>query len=161
MNVMRDQQRSCAEQIEMYSQGAGFMRGRMGPQLGDYVPRLVMPESTAPASSPPLGFFSGGGGGSSNDWETQGSLTSDLEIDAVLAHFTDQVDAQGWAGDSEVTGATVATASWTKTVDGLDLIGLLTIVEQADATWSMKFRIVRKNAAGGPSVNRIVDEVRR
>jgi hypothetical protein len=152
------QQMTCAEQIQMYSQGPGGLRGRQGPQLGEYMPRLVMPEANTPA--PQRSVLGMSSGGSSNDWETDAMLASDQSIDELLEHFTSQVDAQGWAGDSEVAGANVATASWTKTIDDMELLGLLTILELADDNWEMKFRIVRKNTAGGAAVNRAVDEVR-
>ena len=42
----------------------------------------------------------------------------------------------------------MATASWTKSVDDINLIGILTILEVAENTWSMKFRIVRAGVGG-------------
>jgi len=143
-------QRTCAEEIEMITQGPAAMRGRMGPELSQYVPRLLMPESNTAEASPRV-FM--GSGGSSNDWETGASLVSEWSIDAVFEHFTSQVNAQGWTADSAVTGAAVATASWTKTVNDMDLVGLLTIINTAENTWQMKFRILRKSNAA-PAANR-------
>lgn len=147
--TVNSRQQTCAEQIEMTAQGPMAMRGRMGPELSQYMPRLLMPESNTPGIPSPRAFF--GGGGSSNDWETEGSLISDLSIDEVFEHFTAQVNEQGWTPDSEVTGATVATASWTKTVDDMDLVGLLAIIATAENNWEMKFRILRKSEVASTS----------
>jgi hypothetical protein len=44
-----------------------------------------------------------------------------------------------------VTGSVVASGSWTKTIDDMDLVGMLLIVQQADNTWDLRFRVLRKN----------------
>jgi hypothetical protein len=141
---------SCAEQ-------AGGMRRMMGPRLSEYVPRLVMPVSTT-APNPAMGnLMGGGGGGSSDEWESRGALAIDWNIQQIFTHFSDQVVGQGWMPDGAVTGVEVASGSWTRTVDGLDLIGLLTIVATAPNSWDLRFRLVNKGEAGAmPAVNRNV-----
>jgi hypothetical protein len=140
------QQPSCAQLLDPASQGgldprAMAMSGRM---LSQYVPRLLMPQANNSTSAPYFG--GGGGGGGMNDWEARGTLTSDWNIDEVVEHFVEQIEAQGWEQDSEVTGSVVATGSWTKTVDDMDLIGTLSILQQAENTWDLRFRVVRTGA---------------
>lgn len=149
-------QPGCAEQAALMAQGMG-MRAMMGPGLREYVPQLVMPVS-ATAPNPAMGnIMAGGGGGSSDEWETRGALVIDWNIQQVFTHFADQVVGQGWTADSAVTGVQAASGSWTRTVDGLDLIGLLTIVATAPDSWDLKFRLVNKGGTGaGPVMNRTV-----
>jgi hypothetical protein len=142
-------QPSCAEQAALMAPG-GAMRRMMGPRLSEYMPRLVMPVS-ATAPNPAMGnIMGGGGGGSSDEWESRGALAIDWNIQQIFTHFSDQVVAQGWTQDAAVSGAQVASGSWTRNVDGLDLIGLLTIVATAPNSWDLRFRLVNKGEAGTP-----------
>lgn len=128
-----------------------------GMSMMQYVPRLVMPASTGAPS--PMGFFSGGGGGGSgNDWETRGSLNSDLPIDEAFEHFAAQIGEQDWAKDADVIGAQMAVGSWTKTVEGgIELIGSLTVLMLAEDTYDLRFRLVRKGQQGSTLImNRAV-----
>jgi hypothetical protein len=142
-------QPSCAQLLDPAGQG-GFDPRAMamsGRTLSQYVPRLLMPQASGSTTAP---FFGGGGGGGGmNDWEARGALTSDWDIDEIVEHFVEQIEEQGWEQDSEVTGAVVATGSWTKTVDDMDLIGTLSILQQAENTWDLRFRIVRTGSGNG------------
>ncbi len=144
-------QPTCAQRLDPAFQQFG-PRGFGGPQLAQYIPRLVMPTAGAADANQPrivdaVSFATGGGGGS-NDYESRGNLRTDLSIDAIAQHFIEQIEEQGWAPDSEVTGAVVASGSWTKTVDDMDLIGTLLIVQQDGNIWDLRFRVLRKNAPG-------------
>lgn len=64
--------------------------------------------------------------------------------DALFEHFAEQVGRQGWETDSAVSGTEVAFGSWTKTVAGTALVGMLTLTQTAENTWDLKFRILRQ-----------------
>lgn len=138
-------QPTCAQRLDPgYQQFGPPGFGRQG--LSQYVPRLVMPMASATAANQPrldaVSFASGGGGGS-NDYESRGSLQSDMGIDDIAQYFIEQIEQQGWAPDSKVTGSVVASGSWTKTIDDMDLVGTLLIVQQAENTWDLRFRVLR------------------
>jgi hypothetical protein len=139
-------QASCQQQRDPSFQQFG-PRG-FGPQLMQYAPRLVMPQPDTSANGPQriVDAVSVGGGnsGNMNDWESRGTLRIDWSLDEIAQHFVEQIEDQGWMPDSEVTGAVVASGSWTKTVDDMELTGILTIVEQAENTWDLKFRVMRR-----------------
>ncbi|MDY6983656.1 MAG: hypothetical protein SV422_11255 [Pseudomonadota bacterium] len=52
----------------------------------------------------------------------------------------------------------MAFGSWTKTVDGNALLGMLTLVETGADSWDLKFRIVQ-GGSGAPA--NVVNEVVR
>lgn len=151
--------RSCAEEAEMITRGPGspFRGGADG--VNQYLPALVMPASDVATGRQPAIFSSGGGGGSSNDFETRGFLAITWEGAALLTHFAEQIEDQGWQPDTQTSSAQTAFGSWTKTVDGNALLGMLTLVETGVDSWDLKFRIVR--AGSGAPANIVVDEVVR
>src|SRR5690606_37397062 len=107
--------------------------------------RMIMPASNQPITPGPrivdsVGF---GSSGDADAWETYGALVLDWSIREIFEHFADQVDEQGWAIDIEAIGAVVASASWTKTIEDMNLVGTLTILPQAENTWDLRFRLVR------------------
>lgn len=149
--------RSCAEDAEMAALGPGGGMMRAGiDRMREYMPALVMPPSDAGPVSPIS--FTGGGGGSSNDYETRGFLSITWDGDALLEHFAEQVVEQGWQPDAQTSSAQTAFGSWTKTVDGNALLGMLTLVETGDDSWDLKFRVVR-GGSGAPA--NVVDRVNR
>lgn len=148
---------TCAEMLAQAAQGYSGMGFRRGGMLDTYAPKLIMPESNMPTR--PTAFMGGGGGGSSNDWESRGALTIDWEIGDIYEHFASQIGEQGWLADSDASGGVVATGSWTKSVDDVNLVGMLSIIKLAENTWDMRFRIVRQGGAAGGLINsRIIRE---
>ncbi|MGV3590925.1 MAG: hypothetical protein ACO1PZ_04495 [Gammaproteobacteria bacterium] len=148
--------RSCAEEAEMMSlgpQGRPFREGADG--VRQYMPELVMPVSDV--ATRPQGFLTGGRGGSSDDFEERSSLSITWSSEALMAHFAEQIVEQGWQPDTQVSSTRTAFRSWTKTVDGNELLGTLTLVETSEDNWDLKFRIVR---GGGATVNAGGDFVR-
>jgi hypothetical protein len=141
-------EQSCAEQAEMMTQGPMGMRMQRGPQLQQYIPRLVMPQSTSAPRGGDLIAFNMGGGGGNDEWETRGTVSVDWSIDAIAQYFVEQIEEQGWAADSEVTGSVAASGSWTKTIDDMELVGTLMIVRQAENTWDLRFKILRQVELG-------------
>jgi hypothetical protein len=140
-------QPTCAQRLDPgYQQFGPPGFGRQN--LSQYVPRLVMPTAST-ANNPQRVIdemiISSGGGGGGNDFESRGTLRSGLGIDAIAEHFIDQIEQQGWEADSEVTGSVVASGSWTKTIDDMDLIGTLLIAHQGEDTWDLRFRILRQS----------------
>lgn len=130
------------------------MMGPMGPGARGgviaHMPTLVVPEAGDALRSMPS--IRGGGGGSPNDWESSTPLASELSLQQLYEHFAPQLIAQGWALDSVGTGSFLATGSFTKTVEGdMELIGILNVLELAENSFDLKFRLVSKTtAAGGP-----------
>lgn len=141
-------QPTCAQLLDPGFQQFG-PRGFAGPVLAQYVPRLVMPQANAAANAPQQRIVSevsvgGSGGGSQNEWEARGTLYIDWSIDDIAEHFVQQIEDQGWKADAEVTGSVAASASWTKSVDDMELTGVLLIAQVADTAWDLRFRILRR-----------------
>lgn len=132
-------QPTCAQQMDPAGYG---MRG-MGTTLSQYVPRLMLPKSNA--AVPPINSF-GTGSGSMTDWEARNTLGSDWDIDRITQHFVEQIDAQGWQKEAIAIGDTATMGTWTRTVDDKKLIGTLSIIEQADDVWDLRFRLVMAGA---------------
>src|SRR5690606_37373965 len=121
------------------------------------MPALVMPAPDIATVRQPADFSSGGGG-SSNDYETRSFLSITWDGETLLTHFAEQIVEQGWQPDTQTSSEQTAFGSWTKTVDGNALGGMLTLVETADDNWDLKFRIVQ--GGSGARAN-VVDEVVR
>lgn len=122
----------------------GFFRPGAG--LAEYMPRLVMPEQEDGRDRP---FMGGGGGGSSNDWESRASIAIDWSADRLFHHFSSQVIEQDWTLDAESIGGLLSTGTWTKSPeDGVELIGILSVLELTDDNYEMRFRVLRTNAGG-------------
>ena len=145
-------QPGCAEMVGQATQNSTAMGFRGGNIVAPYAPKLLMPQSNT-TPTPSMGFFGGGGGGSQNDWESRGTLALDWSINEIYAHFAEQIAEQGWATDSEATGAMVATGNWTKYIDDMDLVGTLSILKLADNVWELHFRLVRQGGAQRGAAN--------
>ncbi|HEY0963014.1 MAG TPA: hypothetical protein VGE69_11725 [Pseudomonadales bacterium] len=150
MAALGGARRTCAEEAQIMSRADGPFRGPGG--VREYLPALVMPPSDVTAGRQPAIFSSGGGGGSSNDFETRGFLSITWDGRALMEHFAPQLAEQGWAPDTQVSGTKTAFGSWTKTIDGNALLGLLTLVETGDDAWDLKFRVVRGGSAPADAV---------
>ena len=120
-----------------------------------------MPEQDDRPNPP---FMGGGGGGSSNDYESRANIAIDWPAGRLFHHFATQVTDQDWTLDSESVGGVLSTGTWTKTTaQGVGLLGILSVLEQGEENYEMRFRVLRRNAGAGPAVQirsaRIVDEV--
>ena len=136
---------TCAQlQGGVLNDPAFGIRNGLGPALSRYVPSMVMPLSSQPGA-PQARIMSMSG--SSNEWETDGALTIDWSVDEVFEHFATQIGEQGWQLDTSALGTQAAMGIWTRSVDGLDLAGTLSIVNTGTDNWEMRFRLLRREAA--------------
>lgn len=138
--------RQQSQQREMQRQrGGGFP---FGLQNREHMPRLVLPDSeSANARGPALARI-GGFSGSSDDFETQGRVSGELDLAELNDHFVEQLQAQGWQPDSEWNGDVTAGSNWTYSPeDNLDYIGILTMARRSEAVTELKFRMMTRNSA--------------
>lgn len=124
-------------------------------QMQQYVPRLVMPNTDG--MSAPMGGGNAGGGGSQNEWEVRAVLSGSWNLRRVYEYFADQIAEQDWKRDARVVGDTMASGSWTKTVDGdVELIGNLNILVTDDNNYDLRFRLIRKGAPQGQGIGTLI-----
>lgn len=110
--------RDCAGM--MAAQTIGQSYGNMG--FGAYLPTLTLPES--------IQARHGGGVGSGGD-EAHSSMkvTTDVSPAEVSYYFEPQMKAQQWTLESDIQGRSVSGHIWRRTVDGLDLVCIVTATE--------------------------------
>ena len=94
------------------------------PGMRRYLPTLELPKSIAHPAH-------GGGSHSSGMEHTEASITVKTEMPAsdMANHFEPQLIKQQWSLDSRLHGSGITGQVWRREVDGLDLTGLLTIME--------------------------------
>lgn len=130
--------RSCVAKAEEQQRAMTRISAR-NLSLQQYIPTMVLPDNGR-RRMPVFGF---GMSGSGSDLETEGNIRIDWSIDAVYAHFKDQIQEQGWELDSENIGVASANGTWTRSPEaGLDLIGTLTVLAAGDDNFELKFRLL-------------------
>jgi len=91
----------------------------------------------------------GGSSSSGNSVETNGSITSDENIDEVYRFFADQIEEQGWELDSEVAGSLSANGTWIKSPESnLNLIGRLAVLSIGDSNYELEFTLTAEGYTG-------------
>ncbi|MEM7706781.1 MAG: hypothetical protein AAF358_14570 [Pseudomonadota bacterium] len=103
--------------------------------LNEHMPTLNLPDGAK--MTPTLGMGSSAG---SQTASTQASFELEMPKTRVLAHFDQQIEAQGWSLDSGWEGQQIAGSSWTKTVDDKSVVGILTLVAN-DNSFAVRFEI--------------------
>lgn len=137
------QSRSCREQIDT-NQRIAATRGPGGP-LGEYMPRLELPREAdfQGRRAGPVGGFSGG----NDEMESRTDLAIDWEPARVAAHFEEQLAAQGWTRDGQWATERVAGGSWTREADGVNLLGMLSVVRKEEGQHNLRFRLMSVETA--------------
>ncbi|MBL4573432.1 MAG: hypothetical protein JKY86_10220 [Gammaproteobacteria bacterium] len=136
--IRSNRQGTCEQQIAMQQASYGQYSQPFG--IGQYLPRLEIPESQ---NRPRAAFLSGGTSSSGNSVETDGSITTDQDIEEVYRFFADQIEAQGWELDSEVVGSLSANGTWTKSPESnLNLIGRLSVLNSGESDYELQFRLL-------------------
>lgn len=144
-NTLADSGMSSCQQIRSPARGPYNTRqpssGVPMIDLMQYMPRLDLPGTLR--DSIPNPFFSSGGSSSGGSHaETENRFRSDMSIPALHKHFADQIRAQGWTSDGEVTGQFSATGNWIKIPDAdTYLYGSISILQTSEANFSVRFRL--------------------
>ena len=114
-----------------------------GPGLYEHMPTLVIPDE-ATVFNPYGGYLIGPGGFS----ETARSVGTDVELEtdlsarALLEHYGQQLEEQGWSRDTGWTGQSSSGSSWTRPSNGdLELAGLLDVVAISGSGYRASFRL--------------------
>lgn len=138
-NSFGNRQGNCAQQLAQQEMSMSRMAFSQG--LREYMPRMEMPATANPRQQ--LGFIGGSSSSSNNLAETEANLNSDMEIDEVFSHFSDQIAEQDWELDSEAVGNLSANGYWTKSPEpDLNLIGMLSVLKTSDSNYELRFRII-------------------
>lgn len=111
-------------------------------QLQDQMPRLQLPSTGGMSSS---GGYGGSGG--PNEWEVRATMNGPWELERAYTYFVEQIEQQGWEQDTSAIGASMATGSWTKTVDDVDFVGNLIVLMTDENAYDLRFRLVRRGQA--------------
>lgn len=125
---------SCAQMLEQH-QGRGQAVGVLNFQ--QYMPRMELPSAARAPTSRSATFASG----SRNGIESSATVNINWEMDALQAHFADQIVQQGWQLDSEVVGDITATSNWLREADGMQLLGALRLIKTGDNEFQLQFLI--------------------
>lgn len=135
--------RACAQaEAGTVSEGIAFRGGQFqAGQLRAYMPRLVLPEEGNYYGRAP-GTGTGGSGGI-RDMETRTELTLAWEPARLYDHLAGQLDEQGWEREEDWSTARMAGGSWTREVDGRELLGVLSVIRQRDEEHFLRFRMVQ------------------
>ncbi|MDE0372205.1 MAG: hypothetical protein OXI73_06645 [Rhodospirillales bacterium] len=111
--------------------------------LYQHMPTLVLPEQ-ATVLNPYGGYIIGAGEfpGTGRSIGTEVELETDLSAQAMVEHYGQQLDDQGWRRDTGWSGEYSSGSAWTRSPDaGLELAGLLDIVALAGSGYRASFRI--------------------
>ncbi len=103
--------------------------------LNKHMPTLDLPDGAKLSMNVGMGNSSSG-----NAASTQAGFQVDRSKTQVLAHFDQQIEAQGWSLDSGWEGQQVSGSSWTKTMDDKSVVGILTLVANDDS-FAVRFEI--------------------
>lgn len=117
------------------SQPPGAMHMQRSSFIQERFPILVVPEDVAQQP----GLIGGGGGGGAS-YESNATIKTKLSNGALIDHFADQLEFQGWSesADWSVNGA--AGSVWEQEVDDKrKLIGMLTVASEADGKYWLRF----------------------
>jgi hypothetical protein len=90
-----------------------------------YLPTLTLP----PSIEANHGSGTGGGG---NEAQASLSVATDTTAADASFHFEPQMKAQQWILETYIQGSKVNGHVWQRSVDGLDLICMVTVIENSD-----------------------------
>lgn len=133
---------NCAQQVEQLRRG--FERWRnTNSGVNQYMPVLEAPSDS---ELPPFGGGLNQDVVSSlpaNQAESSTTLTIDRNIDETYAHYSKQIEEQGWELVSNDIDTTRASGKWSLNPDpNLRLIGTLAVVKTAESKYTLSFKIL-------------------
>ncbi|MEM6575317.1 MAG: hypothetical protein AAF736_13670 [Pseudomonadota bacterium] len=111
--------------------GIGYQTGG----LNEHLPSLDLPDGAK--MTPTFNIASSSSGQTAS---TKASFEAEMTNASVIAHFDQQIEAQGWSLDAGWEGQQVAGSSWTKNVDDMSVVGVLTLVAN-DNSFAVRFEI--------------------
>ncbi|HSL70747.1 MAG TPA: hypothetical protein VK864_10935, partial [Longimicrobiales bacterium] len=68
-------------------------------------------------------------------------LYTPLNAEDLLKHYGEQLRAAGWTAGTRAVVSGAAIETWQLTKDGRDYYGLLSVIEQPNATRTLGFRV--------------------
>lgn len=112
--------------------------------MGEAVDGTDFPVLQAPPDTPIAGM---GGGGSGNDREVRARIKTDLSTAGLIAHYAQQVEADGWQPEAGCADGPLGIALWSKQKQDDLLSAFLILRERPDATDAV-FRIASGREKG-------------
>ncbi len=99
--------------------------------------------SSLPLLEPPTGAVqSPRGGGGSNDHQTEkATLTSDLPVSAIVAHYGALLKAGGWTPFGETASEALGASGWTRVRDGVRLAALFQVSRIDDSEYVLSVMV--------------------
>jgi hypothetical protein len=127
---------STREYSRMQCYAQGSPRGPRATGRGD-LPDLVIPEAAIVSDSSQVG------GGSQTMWEESAHVViqAPLAADELIAHFTRQLNEQGWRRDAEWHAGPLYGSGWSSR-DG-SVAGLMTVVLRGSDLYDTRFETMR------------------
>lgn len=108
--------------------GQGCQNSSGSGYIGHSRLRQVLPELELPPGADMSANMNLGSSSSSRGGRSHATFTVDLTPAQVMAHFDQQMEAQGWAADSAWEGQQVSGSAWLRTDNNRSSAGVLTLV---------------------------------